>query len=283
MSGSGSSGGASQGLFRLPRRARNPSLAAGDPTLMTGAVLSDPDSQALQFSSYTTDGLPPAPSVVDNGSKVAAWPTACDDKICDCAEAAAARMIELWTAAAGNPVQVTDAEVKAAYASVSGYDPATGGHDLGTPSDKLFGYWASTGIASHKLDYAPVMVDRHSDVHIRDCIYLFGACYLVLNLPATARQQYLAGNAWEIPPPGTPGAEAGTYGLHAVPAVGYDDAQVEVVTWGQFQRMSWSFLETYTREAWAVLSSDWIGANGTAASGFDLATLQNDQTTLGDS
>jgi hypothetical protein len=40
--------------------------------------------------------------------------------------------------------------------------------------------------------------------------------------------------------------------------------------------MSWQFYNAYADEAYAVLSSDFIAANGTASNGFDLQALQQD-------
>jgi hypothetical protein len=59
--------------------------------------------------------------------------------------------------------------------------------------------------------------------------------------------------------------------------VAYDVRGLTVVTWGALKRMSWSFLDTYCDEAYAVLSQDWISnVTKLAPSDFDLATLQTD-------
>jgi hypothetical protein len=59
--------------------------------------------------------------------------------------------------------------------------------------------------------------------------------------------------------------------------VAYDQRGLTVVTWGALQRMTWGFLYAYCDEAYAVLSQDWIShTTNLAASGFDLAALEND-------
>jgi hypothetical protein len=40
--------------------------------------------------------------------------------------------------------------------------------------------------------------------------------------------------------------------------------------------MTWAFQQAYFDELYAVVTPDWIAANGNAPSGFDLAQLQSD-------
>ena len=64
---------------------------------------------------------------------------------------------------------------------------------------------------------------------------------------------------------------------HCIPAVGYDERNLYVVTWGALKPMSWQFYDAYADEVFAVLSNDWINAKlGVAPSGFNLAALNQD-------
>ena len=60
-----------------------------------------------------------------------------------------------------------------------------------------------------------------------------------------------------------------------MPVVNYDPRGLDVVTWGQIQRMTWAFFATYCSEAYAILSEDFV-YNGKAPNGFDVETLQRD-------
>jgi hypothetical protein len=48
------------------------------------------------------------------------------------------------------------------------------------------------------------------------------------------------------------------------------------VTWGALQQLSWAWFAAYCDEAYAIITQDWLEANGQAPSGFDTAQLQAD-------
>jgi hypothetical protein len=50
--------------------------------------------------------------------------------------------------------------------------------------------------------------------------------------------------------------------------VSYDADNLYIVTWRQIKAMSWGFYNAYADEAFAVISQDFIGVNGSNASGF---------------
>ena len=43
-----------------------------------------------------------------------------------------------------------------------------------------------------------------------------------------------------------------------MPVVAYDVRGLTVITWAEAKRMTWTFLDAYCDEAYAVLSADWI-------------------------
>ena len=129
-------------------------------------------------------------------------------------------------------------------------------------------------------------------------IWLFGGAYIGVRLPITAQNQ----DVWDVPAHPGPNDEPGSWGGHAVQLVGYDcglpiaDGRLSIeepsvnrqssidnhqsfltcITWGRLKRMTWAWLEKYCDEAYALVSKDWIKANGIAPSGFDFATLEAD-------
>ena len=65
---------------------------------------------------------------------------------------------------------------------------------------------------------------------------------------------------------------------HCIPAVGYDERNVYIVTWGQLKAMSWQFYNAYAEEAYAVLGHDWFNTKmgGKAPTASTWPTLQQD-------
>ena len=55
-----------------------------------------------------------------------------------------------------------------------------------------------------------------------------------------------------------------------------DADNLYVVTWGEVKPMSWGFYNAYADEAYAVISQDFIEANGLNPAGFDLTALEAD-------
>lgn len=140
---------------------------------------------------------------------------------------------------------------------------------------------------------------------IATAIWLFGGAYIGVELPLTAQNQ----EVWDVPARPGPDDEPGSWGGHAVYVVGYDSAESGVrspgsavrgleseaqpplpslqspapstqtltcITWGQPKKMTWAWFQKYCSEAYALVSKDWLNANGISPSGFDLATLEND-------
>jgi hypothetical protein len=232
------------------------------------------DKRTLQFGKYITKALPPAPVSVDYSQAVSSWPMMLNDTYGDCTCAAAGHMIEEWTANNGNEVIVPDPEILTAYKHFAGNNPDAGANML-----DVLNYWRKTGIGGHKIA-AFAALEPQNDMQARDAVDLFGNCYIGVALPDFAVPpggDFLA-IPWVVPPQGATGnAVPNPQNGHCIPAVGYDQRNLYVVTWGALKSMSWQFYETYMDEAFAVLSSDWISAKlGTAPPGFDLATLQQD-------
>jgi hypothetical protein len=187
-------------------------------------------------------------------------------------------MIEQWTTYAKDPFTPSDPQIIDAYSAITGYDPATGNHDDGAVILDVLNYWRHDGIAGRQI-IAFASVDPRSEVEVEDAVFLFGNCYLGIQLPVTAQTQ----SVWAVPPGGPtgPGAPA-SWGGHAVPVVAYSRRGLMVVTWGALKRMTWGFLQTYSDEAYAVLSNDWINkTSDLAANGFDIEALEADLSQIG--
>jgi hypothetical protein len=227
------------------------------------------DPRTLRLARYLRPDLPPAPAAVEYGQGVSAWGMMQNDVLGCCTCASAGHMVMAWTSNAGAPAVPGDDAIVQAYSAVSGYNPATGERDNGAIELDVLRYWRKQGIAGHKIAaYAAITPYKLSQ--IKAAIWLFEGAYLGLALPETAQDQ----EVWDLV--GGPGSSPGSWGGHAVNAIGYDEDGVTVVTWGAKQRMTWSFWGSYCDEAYAVLSEDMLLGDGRCCAGMDLPALQRD-------
>lgn len=256
-----------------------PTAAYGTPVLTDrrlGKQAPRHDPRTLLFENYIhpEKALPPAPKAYKWDKHIApnAWGMMKNDTVGDCTCAAAGHLILEWTTNVGGPFISSDDQIIAAYVAITGYNPVTGANDNGAVEIDVLNYWRQTGIAGHQIA-AYVALEPGNHQHIEEATYLFGGCYIGLQLPLSAQQQAV----WSVPPGGVQGSGApGSWGGHAVPVVDYDARGLTVVTWGQTKRMTWSFWAAYCDEAYAILSPDFFNGSQVAPDGFDLTTLEQD-------
>jgi hypothetical protein len=239
--------------------------------LKLGKLAPRVDVRTLRLARYVDRAqLPAPPDALDLTGHVRDWPMYLNDRIGDCTIAAAAHMIEAWTAPVrGAPVEVTERAVLTAFGRVKQVDPATG--EEGAVELDVLNDWRKRGIGSHRIGaFAHVSVWDHRLV--RDGAFLFGGLYIGLELPLTAQGQAVWDWTHRLDGPAKPGS----WGGHAVDVVGYDHRGLTVVTWGRLQQMTWAFWDRYVDECYAVLSVDFLDEAGDAPNGFDLAALKED-------
>lgn len=228
------------------------------------------DVRTLALSRYVDiSKLPPPPAALDLTSHVPGWPMYANDRIGDCTIAAAAHMIEAWTAAGrGEAVEVPESAVLTAFDRVKVVDPFTG--EEGAVELDVLRDWRKHGVGRHRIA-AFARVSTHDAALVRAGAWLFGGLYIGLALPVTAQQQAV----WDWTGSLAGDARPGSWGGHAVDVVGYDDRVLTVVTWGRLQQLTWAFWERYVDEAYCVLSRDFLDGEH-APNGFDLAALRAD-------
>lgn len=239
------------------------------------------DPRTLLFAAYTTAALPTPPASLDLTTKIQNWGMMDNDQIGDCTCAAAGHMIMDWTAySQGKPTTPTDAQIVAAYSAITGYNPTTGANDNGAVEIDVLNYWRQSGIAGHQIT-AYVALEPSNHLHIMDAVFIFGGCYIGLQLPISAQAQIQNHQPWSVPPQGTTGdGKPGSWGGHAVPVLGYDERGLTVITWGATQRMTWQFWQAYCEEAYAILSPDYLTKAKANPQGINLEQLQEDLTDL---
>ena len=227
------------------------------------------DARTLRLARYLTSALPAPPESVSYSKNVptGAWGMLLNDQLGDCTIAGALHLDQALAAAAGKGFKPTDAEALAAYEAIDGYRPGDPSTDQGGVLIDVLKAWRSQGIGGRKiLGFAAVNIRDRTEV--QQAIYLFGGIYTGAMLPISAQTQP---EWWDASP-----NDGGVWGGHCVPDLDYDKEGLACITWGAVKRMTWAFFQRYCDEAYAVISQDFIEANGSAPSGFDLAQLQAD-------
>jgi hypothetical protein len=242
--------------------------------------------------------LPPVPlSVdVDRASRVTDWPMYCNgpDPECavvcpgspqgcgDCFWAAAAHQILGWTTYAGDtPVTIPPASVITGYAS-TGYDPQTGENDNGTEPVSGLDYLRTTGLVdaagkAHKVVAVAAFGNPANELLLGQVLNTFGSVLVAVNLQQAQEDQFSDGQ------PFTYDASSQDIGGHMIclqrRATGMDI--LKYVTWGTLWPASRSFQINQAADAYAVVTEDWIAANGTTVEGLDLEQLIADMPAVG--
>jgi len=233
------------------------------------------DARTMRFASYLTPALPSAPPSVDYGAKVSAWPMYYNDQYGDCTCAAAAHMIQNWTANAGNEISPPDPTVLSFYEHFVGTPPPP---DEGCDMLSVLKYWRKTGLDQHKVAaFASIQLQNQAEA--MNGIYLLGGIYIGVALPDSVVPQggnYLA-IPWVVPPGGPVGNAAPNQNNgHCIPAVAYDATNLYVVTWGALKSMSWQFYAAYADESFAIVSQDFVDVAGQDPVGFSLTQMLSD-------
>jgi len=228
------------------------------------------DVRTLSLARYVDPSqLPDPPAELDLTQHVVEWPMYANDRIGDCTTAAAAHMIEAWTAAAHDTaVEVTESAVLAAFDRVKVVDPFTG--EEGAVELDVLRDWRTHGVGRHRIGaFARVSTRDHRLASV--AAWLFGGLYIGLQLPLSVQEQ----SVWDWRGSLTGPDKPGSWGGHAVDVVRYDADVLTVVTWGRLQAMTWSFWDRYCDEAYCILSRDFLEGDQ-APNGFDLEALRRD-------
>jgi hypothetical protein len=214
--------------------------------------------------------LPAAPDQCLYFQAVASWPMYANDSLGDCTLAAAAHQIQLWTALASAPVTPDLNSVVTAYSALSGYDPSTGaGADNGVNEGNVVAYWQSVGVAGNQCT-ASAAINPSDVASLRQCIYLFGGVQLGIQVRRSAESQFDAGHPWSYVGPWFNPIQ----GYHQIVLVGYDANYFYGVTWGAVVAITPEFIQYQADEAYAVVDTSFLGADGVAVNGLTLPQLQ---------
>jgi hypothetical protein len=209
------------------------------------------DYRTLRFTNYLKSDLanpPPSFTMLDRVYKglgihdpTKLYPMDGNDTLGDCTIAAAAHAITTWR---GMMKKDTIPGTKAVEKL---YFHLTGGADTGLNELDVLNSWRQNGALGEKM-LAFATIDPKNHTHIQQAIQLFGGVYLGFQVQQNCVQEFNAHQPW------TPGPL--TNDGHAVFAVGYDQNNVTVLTWGNTQLGTWAWWDECVDEAYAILPID---------------------------
>lgn len=216
---------------------------------------------------------------VDYASKVSSWPMYLNNRLGDCTFAAIGHMYGGWTRyASGTEALFSDDQIQTGYSRVGGYVPGDPSTDNGCVMQDVLADQKKHGLVDtsgkvHKVAGYAAFGNPCDQVLLGQVLDVFGTVYTGINVQQQMEDEFGAGQPWTWDPSGQ------VVGGHAVclqRRLGSGDAPLEYVTWGALQPATLGFLAGAVEEAWAVVTQDWIAANGTSVEGLDLRQLLAD-------
>jgi len=227
------------------------------------------DYRTLRFKKYLTATLPPPPASFDVLARVYSalgindptklFPIDGNDTLGDCTIAALAHAITVFRGLLNGQTIMSRQQVVKLYLHL------TGGVDSGLNELDVLNYWKQHAVTGDEI-LAYMSIDPKNHTHVQQAIKLYGGVYLGFQVQQNCVQEFDARQPWTPGPLTTDG--------HAVYAVGYDQSEVTVLTWGNTQQGTWGWWDECVDEAYAILPPE---ANNPAfAPGFDINQLMAD-------
>lgn len=240
------------------------------------------DERTFKLSGYLNNSNhPPIPKRYNWGKKIKKdnWGEMGNLRANLCTCCAAAHMVMVWTSNTSRLKRPKDEEIMKVYCELTNYNPETDENDEGLEALKTLKYWRKYGIAGEKIIAFAEIEDRNEE-QLLETIYLFGGCYVGLNLPKFAQRQYNTTKKWTLPR-GAKKKDAvkGSWMGHMVLVTGYKNDKLRVITWGKEIIMTIDFWKEYAEESYAVFSETFI-KNDKTPTGVSVEVLLNDLETL---
>ena len=232
-------------------------------------------------------GLPPANGDIDRCSEIPDWQMFGNNEWGDCVEAMGLHADIAMSTYAGNPVTYADGYGVQLYTDVTGFDPNAGppGNnptDNGTEIQTLLEYWKGTGFTSadgsvHKIAGYAKFGNPADEVLLAQVLEVFGCVCVGVSLQQDQETQFGNGQPWDyVPGDSFIGGHGIALQRRSVGGIG----TLHYITWGAAQKATRAFqyfcAGQGNGEAWAVVSADWLEANGDSLEGLDLDQLLSD-------
>lgn len=243
-------------------------------SLKLGKLPAIKNSVSFRLRDYLSlSKLPEAPTSVNHEKVQIVWGMLGNDQYGDCVWAGAGHETMLWNKDGGVTVNITSANALSDYSAVTGFNPNNPNSDKGTDMSAAAKYRQKTGVVDdlntrHKVA-AYLSITPGNREELKQAVYLFENAGVGIEFPGSAMTQFNAGKPWSVV------KGSAIEGGHYIPAIGYDDEYIYIVTWGKVQRMEWAFFDKYCDEAIVYLSDEMI-KGGKSIEGFNVTQLITD-------
>lgn len=187
----------------------------------------------------------------------------------DCTNAGAHHLRQAWTFnAGGKMITDPDSAILQGYEESCGYVSGDPNTDQGGNLQDVLKYWMTKGMPAAGGNRSKIIgfieIDPRNPHDIRRAIAECGGVYTGGVLP-DSYMQVNPGGTWGI-------AEAGSDG-HCTIALGYDESNIFMDTWGFVVPTADGAVVDYWDEIYAVVSEDWIKKTGTTPFGMSMADV----------
>lgn len=217
--------------------------------------------------------LPTPPSDFGREHLVKEWGMLGNADYGSCVFSGAAHEHMLWNREVFRDVPFDDKAVLSDYSALTGFDPNDPFTDQGTDMQAAATYRRTTGIVDangvrHKI-LAYLAIEPGNLPQLYAALWMFGTVGVGVRFPDSAMEQMERGLPW------SPVDGSAISGGHYVPVCAKRGGLISCVTWGQIQKLTPEFYETFCDESVVYLTDERL-IDGKTLDGFDLTSLRND-------
>jgi hypothetical protein len=223
----------------------------------------------------------PLTANVDRASKVSSWPMYLNDLLGDCTIAEEAHAFgALSMYGSGTEAVFSDSVITSTYSRVGGYVMGDASTDNGCVMSSVLADARAVGMVDtsgkqHKLVAYAKMGNPADEVLLGQLLDVFGTVDVGFNVQASIETEFSNGGVWTYTP-GEPFIGGHCVALQHRASAGSQHGILQYITWGATQWADFGWQANCVEEAWAVISIDWVQANGTTVEGLDIQQLLAD-------
>jgi hypothetical protein len=208
-----------------------------------------------------------------------------NDKLLNCTCAAFYHALQVWSFNAtgrstADMLTVSDTTVMQLYTLACGYDSSKPGEGPGGKGQHVLKYLLNHGapIGQRRRNkiLAFIEVDPRQIDDVKRAINDCGLVYVGFQVPKNlGPHNHDLPKIWDVDP-----SNRRIIGGHAVVLPGYDENTLDVISWGRFYKMTWTFFRKYVDEVYAIADRAWIAATGKTPAGLTLEELERQMQAL---